>query len=70
MDKNLLKCRKCGEEMTPIMFLEKEEVLDEGTHSYHETGRVRWQCNNLHCDCCGHTELVDDDTFAEEWFEL
>ena len=70
MDKNLLKCRKCGEEMTPIIFLEKEEEYDPITHTYHETGYARWQCNNLSCEYCGHKELVDDDTFAEEWFEL
>ena len=56
--------------MTPIMFLEKEEEYDPITHIYHETGYARWQCNNLSCEYCGHKELVDDDTFAEEWFEL
>ena len=53
-----------------IHLIEKEEEYDPSTRTYHETGYARWQCNNLTCEYCGHKELVDDDTFAEEWFKL
>ena len=49
---------------------EKEEKYDPGVKAWSPTGYARWQCNYLICEFCGHEELVDDDTFAEEWFRL
>ena len=70
MKSNLLRCPRCNMEMSKIMFLEKQEMFDEDICAWLETGYARWQCNNLTCEHCGHTELVDDYTFAEEWFKL
>ena len=61
-ERELLRCRVCGEEMDIEYFVE-EEYDREG----HKTGRVRTQANGLICWCCGHKELVDDDTFSGPW---
>ena len=60
-----LTCRKCGEEMTPIMFKEEEYVTECGI-SY-KTGRYRRACNYLLCEYCGNKETVDDDFMAGPW---
>jgi hypothetical protein len=66
----LLRCPVCMQKMSKSMFLEKEEKYDPGVKAWSPTGYARWQCNYLICEFCGHEELVDDDTFAEEWFRL
>ena len=60
-----LTCRKCGKEMTPIMFKEEEYATEYGM-SY-KTGRYRRACNYLVCEHCGNKECVDDDFMAGPW---
>lgn len=60
-----LTCYRCGEEMTPVMFKEKEYVIENYTR--YETGRYRMACDYLFCEHCGHIECVDDDFMAGPW---
>ena len=57
-------CGHCNGELSPVWFIEKEEIIEKG-HIY-ETGRKRQACSHLVCDICGKKECVDD-SFDFRW---
>lgn len=57
-------CSECGRELSPVWFIEKEEIIEKGNR--YETGRKRQACSHLICDFCGEKEFVDD-SFDFSW---
>lgn len=57
-------CAVCGQNLVPIRFIEKEEILEGGV--WVKTGRTRLAVSHLVCPDCGHVECVDD-TFDGPW---
>lgn len=60
-----LKCPKCGGQMSPVWFKEKEIAFENG--HYYFTGRVRNAVDYLTCPYCLHNECVDEDFMAMPW---
>lgn len=54
-------CGRCGEQMEPVWFTEKEYI--NGVY----TGRIRHALSHFICTSCGDKEIVDD-SFDGEWY--
>lgn len=55
-------CPRCGGEMEPVMFTEREY-----NRNMIPTGRVRRACSHLECSCCFAKEAVDGEYLAGPW---
>ena len=62
MGKQYLTCSKCGGNLVPVMFTEKEYLKG------YPTGRKRSSCSHLTCDTCLRDEPVDGDYLAGPWY--
>ena len=58
-------CSKCGTDLEPVWFIEKETKIEYG--SLHRTGRVRESVSHLECPVCLTSECVDD-SFDGPWY--
>ena len=58
------KCGKCGTQLFPVWFEEKEHKTQDGIMWY--TGRKRRACSHLECPTCFKNYIVDD-SFDGPW---
>lgn len=58
-------CNKCGSQLFPVWFIEKETKIVKGSLIY--TGKKRKACSHLECPTCLKKECIDD-TFDGEWY--
>lgn len=59
------RCPDCGGRMEKVLYTEEEMDYSQGRPR--PTGRKRINVDYLLCECCGHKEAVDGDTFAGGW---
>jgi len=59
-------CSRCGGSLSPVYFIEEEEVYERG-YSY-KTGRKRTAVSHLTCTSCLKDECIDG-SFDDSWIK-